>query len=83
VVRIQRDMQSHSQGSRQQSSLAQPEQKDEEQDRGSMKHSCRRMLRRIRLIEEMHRRLGTEAPLPQAEPDIVVGIDEHAARPEP
>src|SRR5580693_4478883 len=75
-------MQAHAEGYRQQSSLAESEHEDEKQDRGRMKRSRGRVLRGIRLIEEMHRRLGAKAPLPQAEPDIVVGVDEHAASPE-
>jgi hypothetical protein len=82
VVRVQGDMQAHAQGHRQQSSLAQSKPKGDEQGGGSVQRSRRRMTRRIRLIEETHRRREIKTPPPQAEPGIVVGVDKHATRPE-
>lgn len=44
-----------------------------------MKRSRRRVLRRVGLIEEAHRNHRVEAPMPHAEPYIVIGVDQHAS----
>lgn len=75
VVCVQRDMQAHAEGHWQQLSLAEPKQEDKEQGCGSVKRSGRRVLGRVRLMEEAHRRHEVKLPLLQAEPDIVVGVD--------
>src|SRR3954454_15223552 len=46
-----------------------------------MEQACLEVLRRLRLVEEAHGRKGIQAPLLQAEPQVMVDVDEDAGRP--
>jgi hypothetical protein len=58
--------------------------REEHRDRrhGSVQHAGCCVLWRVRLVEEAHRRQRAAAPLSDAEPEVVVDVDEDASRPE-
>jgi hypothetical protein len=81
-MRVERDMQDHPQSDGEQRSSASA--KEEEGNRGhrAVQHARRSVLRRVRLIEVPHGGHRIPATLLQAEPQVVVEVDEDAPRPE-
>ena len=51
--------------------------------KGVVEHVSGRMLRGMGLVEEPHRRQGAGAAPAQAEPHVVVRVDEHGSCPQP
>jgi hypothetical protein len=82
VVRIERHVQRHSGGQPQKPGASHCHGEDEQQSLRMVEDARGSMLRRVRLIEETHRGKGADAPLPQAEPRVVIGVDQHAPDPE-
>src|SRR5215469_2788786 len=82
VAHIQRHVQAHAKDKWQQPPAAKPEEKECEKNCGGVKPSRGRVLRRVCSVEEMHGHKEIEATLMKAEPDIMVDVDKHGARPE-
>lgn len=76
-------MQRNAKGCGEQTPPTEPEEQNAQHGHWSMQQACTRMPRRVCLIEEAHGSRGTEGPVPKAEPDIVVCVDEHGSRPQP
>jgi hypothetical protein len=82
VTPIERDVQAHPQSDRQQPLPANAQKEGGKRSYGAVEHPRRRVLWRVGLIEEAHRRQRVPATLSQTEPRVVVNVDENASRPE-
>jgi len=82
VTCVERYVQAHPQSNRQEQSLARAQEQEGNGSRGRVEHTGRGVLGRERPIEEPHRREGIRGTLAQAEPRVVVGVDEDATCPQ-
>ena len=79
-MRVKSYMQAHPQGHRQEPPLMNPGQQGTKQHQGTVESPGPRMLWRAGLVEKVDGSHRIHAALAQAEPRIVVRIDEHAPR---
>jgi hypothetical protein len=79
-MQVESHMKAHPKGDRQDAPTVNAGQKDAKKHDGTVESPGLRMLWWTGLIEEADGRYRIQAALAQAEPHVVVGIDEHAPR---
>jgi hypothetical protein len=82
VTDVERHMQGHAQGNREQRRSAKGQKEDAQQSDGTVQRAHGSALGAMDRVEEAHRRHRAPVALPQAEPRVVVRVDEDASRPE-
>lgn len=81
VARVERYVCGHSQRKCAQRRLCGRQREHREDGSRMMQEPGRRRLRRVGLVEEAHGGAGTEVPLANAEPQVMVGVYEHPSSP--
>jgi hypothetical protein len=86
-ARLMRAVQScvhlHAQGNWQQPTSEKAEEKQGQQGDRTVEYACRWKLWGVGVIEEAHSRHWIQATLVQAEPQVVIGVNENASCPKP